>query len=76
MPRLRRVRVTGLDGLPDRGQRWVAEGKLAATIVVPPTSGRAIDLLVQRWASGGRTPLKTVQTPLSCPPLENLRPIA
>jgi ABC-type sugar transport system substrate-binding protein len=76
MPRLARVPVTGLDGLPEGGQRWVAEGKLAATIVVPATSGRAIDLLVERWASGRPTPLKTVQRPLSFPPLEELRPIA
>jgi ABC-type sugar transport system substrate-binding protein len=74
--RLREVPVTGLDGVAGNGQRWVTEGKLAATIAVPSTSGRAIDLLVQTWASGRATPLKTVEHPSSFPPLGSLRPVA
>ena len=72
-PALRSVPVTGLDGLSDGGQRWVREGKLAATVIVPPTSGRAIDLLVESWASGGAPPLKSVHAPESFPPLGLLR---
>jgi ABC-type sugar transport system substrate-binding protein len=45
-PDLARVRVTGCDGLPSGGQRAVADGRLAATVVVPTTAGRAVDLLV------------------------------
>jgi ABC-type sugar transport system substrate-binding protein len=40
------VLVTGVNGLPDFGQRLVKEGKLDATIVVPPTSGAAVELIV------------------------------
>ena len=42
-PQLTRVRVTGCDGEPNYGQRLVAEGVLAATVVIPPTTGRAVD---------------------------------
>jgi ABC-type sugar transport system substrate-binding protein len=43
LPQLMRVRVTGCDGEPNFGQRLVAEGVLAATVVIPPTTGRAVD---------------------------------
>jgi ABC-type sugar transport system substrate-binding protein len=42
-PHLTRIRITGCDGEPNYGQRLVAEGVLAATVVIPPTTGRAVD---------------------------------
>jgi ABC-type sugar transport system substrate-binding protein len=40
------VMVTGVNGLPEFGQRLVKEGKLVATIVVPPTGATAVELIV------------------------------
>ena len=35
----------GCDGLTEGGQKLVREGKLAATVVLPPTSGAAINMI-------------------------------
>jgi ABC-type sugar transport system substrate-binding protein len=37
---------TGCDGLPKTGQAWVRSGLLAATVLVPPNAGQAIEMLV------------------------------
>jgi len=71
-PALADVPITGGDGLPDAGQRWVAQKKLVATIIIPATSGLAIDLLAQTWVSGRPMPLKTVLQPVSHPPMAAL----
>jgi len=68
-PALVEVPVTGGDGLPEGGQRWVAEKKLAATVIVPSTSRLAIDLLAEAWVSRQPMPLKTVLKPSPFPPL-------
>jgi ABC-type sugar transport system substrate-binding protein len=49
---LAEVRITGCDGLPLGGQRWVAAGVLAATVVIPPTAGVAVDHLALAWTTG------------------------
>lgn len=42
----------GCDGLPDGGQRLVREGVLAATIIVPTTTGPAIQFVAQHLRTG------------------------
>jgi hypothetical protein len=39
---------------PDEGQRLVAQGQLAGTIIMPSAAGRAIDLLATFWEDGTR----------------------
>jgi ABC-type sugar transport system substrate-binding protein len=51
-PEIAEVRITGCDGLPLGGQRWVAAGVLAATVVIPSTAGVAVDHLAAAWATG------------------------
>jgi serine/threonine-protein kinase len=47
------VVVIGCDGTPSYGQRLVAEGLLNATVVVPPTAGRAVlEVAAHRDRSG------------------------
>jgi len=46
--------VIGCDGLPDEGQRMVEDGELSATVVMPPTTPAAIDLLIAYWTKGAR----------------------
>jgi ABC-type sugar transport system substrate-binding protein len=59
VPALATLPVTGIDGLPGQGQEWVAEKRLAATIVLPTTADVAVDAVARAWA-GGSVPLKTV----------------
>lgn len=69
---LSRVPVLGCDGLPDEGQRLVASGALAGTVVMPPTSGRAVDLLAAFWESGSRADVIRL-APDSFPPLSEFQ---
>jgi hypothetical protein len=46
-PDLRDVPVTGCDGLADVGRRMVDDGRLAATIVLPPPGRPAVELFVR-----------------------------
>jgi ABC-type sugar transport system substrate-binding protein len=65
-PELARVEVFGCDGLPDAGQRYVREGKLRATVVVPPTTGAAILALANAFGQGVKPP---VELSVPCTPL-------
>jgi ABC-type sugar transport system substrate-binding protein len=51
-PELLAIRITGCDGLPDYGQRFVVEGLLAATVVIPATSGTAVDQVAAALDNG------------------------
>jgi ABC-type sugar transport system substrate-binding protein len=59
-PEWRRLPLLGVDGLPHEGRRLVDEGVLAATVVVPPTSGTAIVSLNAVWRFGAAIPAKVV----------------
>ena len=63
---------TGCDGLPETGQQWVRTGLLAATIIVPPNTDQALDLLVRALRDGIRPPENVRTTPSPFPPLESL----
>jgi ABC-type sugar transport system substrate-binding protein len=73
-PPLAEVPVTGGDGLPDEGQKWVSERKLAATVVAPLTTAVAVDSLVRSWRTGAPMPLLTKLDVASLPTIETLRP--
>jgi ABC-type sugar transport system substrate-binding protein len=64
-PEWRDVPVFGCDGLPEEGQRYVREGRFKATIVVPSTSGPAIDALA---AAFDRGTMPAAELVLSCEP--------
>jgi ribose transport system substrate-binding protein len=63
---------TGCDGAPRTGQEWVRRGLLAATVVIPPTMGPALELMVKAIRSGEQPPARTLKKPSSFPPLETL----
>ena len=63
---------TGCDGLPQTGQAWVRSGLLAATVVIPPNTGMAIDMLVHALSSGVQPPERTFTQPESFPNMEAL----
>jgi len=73
-PSLLEVPVTGGDGLPEEGQKWVSERKLAATVVAPLTTAVAVDAVVRSWRAGVPMPLVTQLGVSSLPAIEALRP--
>jgi ribose transport system substrate-binding protein len=64
--------LTGCDGLPKTGQAWVRNGQLAATVVVPPNTGLAIDMLAKAAQSGTLPPERTYTETRSFPSLDDL----
>jgi ribose transport system substrate-binding protein len=63
---------TGCDGMPKTGQAWVKKGLLAATVVVPPNAGKAVEMLSQALQSGSVPAERTLNEPLSFPTLDQL----
>jgi ribose transport system substrate-binding protein len=63
---------TGCDGMPKTGQAWVRKGLLAATVVVPPNAGKAIEMLAQAILTGTVPQERTLNEPLSFPALDQL----
>ncbi len=49
---LERVPLVGCDGLEEEGRSMVARGELAATVVMPPTTPRALEILRRYWDAG------------------------
>jgi len=69
----REVPILGVDGLPDAGRSMVDRGDLAGTVLNPPTSGPAVDL-VARWAAGESVAADGVLSPRGYPDASILRP--
>lgn len=63
---------TGCDGLQKTGQEWVRKGLLAATIYIPANTSMAFEMLVEAIQKGTRPPERSLTTPQSIPPLEEL----
>lgn len=63
---------TGCDGQPQTGQAWVRSGLLAATVVVPPNTGMAMEMMAHAVSTGVQPPERTFTVPESFPALEEL----
>jgi ribose transport system substrate-binding protein len=66
------LRFTGVDGLPKTGQSWTKTGILAATVVVPPNTAPALQMLVQALRDHVQPPEQTMVAPYSFPELTDL----
>jgi ribose transport system substrate-binding protein len=66
------VPFTGVDGLVSTGQAWVSRGLLAATVVVPPNTTPALEMLSDALESGRQPPPVTLVRPASYPDLKSL----
>jgi len=62
----------GCDGLPDTGQAWVRSSLLTATVVVPPNTGLALEMLVQAMRGGSQPQERTLTVPTSFPTTDDL----
>jgi len=63
------VPFLGIDGVPSVGQKLVASGQLAATIVMPSNTGPALESLA-RWLRSGTLPPLSVRIPVASFPSE------
>jgi ribose transport system substrate-binding protein len=64
---------TGCDGLPNKGQAFVDRGVLRATVVNPPLTGPALQMLAHAFAAKAQPAEHTLVSVSSYPPVEALR---
>jgi ribose transport system substrate-binding protein len=69
-----RIPITGCDGVPKTGQTWVRTGQLAATVVVPPSTGEAMSLMTKALRSGTTVPEHSFTISMPFPAIEKLAP--
>jgi len=62
----------GCDGVPNTGQAWVKSGLLAATVVIPPLAGQALEMLATALKTGAIPPELTLVAPSSFPTMDKL----
>ena len=62
----------GCDGVTKTGQEWVRCGYLTATVITPPTSGLALEILVKAIRMGTAPPENTPSIARAFPALEEL----
>jgi hypothetical protein len=67
------ARVLGIDGVPDVGRRMVDAGELAATVILPIATERAIELVQTFWSDGVMPPPGVVLDPQPYPDETTLR---
>jgi ribose transport system substrate-binding protein len=68
------IPATGCDGVPSTGQTWVRTGQLTATVIVPPSCGKAMALMTRALQMKVQPAERTFTNPEAFPPLESLRP--
>jgi ribose transport system substrate-binding protein len=68
-----RLPFLGCDGLPGTGQVAVRNGLLAATVVIPPNAGIAVEEVVSAIQTGKQPSQCIYTSPISFPPIESLK---
>lgn len=69
------IPITGVDGVLKTGQAWVTSGKLAATVIVPPSSGKALRLMAEALWKGSSSVAEHIFTsPTAFPEIAQLGP--
>ena len=62
----------GVDGVSKTGLAWIKRGLLSATIVVPPNTSKALEMLVHAIQSGVNPPERTTTVPIPYPLMDVL----
>ena len=65
--------ITGCDGSQTFGQRLVREGRIKATVIMPPSSGAAIEWIGKVRSRGELPPVRVKQPVTSFPALSSLK---
>ena len=68
-PLMGRIPIVGCDGTPDYGQRLVLAGKLTATVIMPPTTGRAVQEIASMVGGSAEPEAEILLPPSSFPEL-------
>jgi len=69
-----RVPFIGCDGLPNGGRKAVREHLLAATVVIPPNAGDAVQAMASALRTGKQPEVTLFTEASSFPPLHSLAP--
>lgn len=64
----------GVDGVRKTGQAWVNTGQLKATVIVPPNTRAAVEVLTGAIKTGIVPPATSLTVPQAYPTLESLSP--
>jgi ABC-type sugar transport system substrate-binding protein len=72
---LARIRVTGCDGVPSTGQAWVRGGQMAATVHIPASTGKAVELMTRALQTKISPAEHTCMLAEPFPPIESLKPL-
>ena len=67
------VSITGCDGSQTFGQRLVKEGRIKATVIMPPSSGAAVEWVAKSRTRGEMPPVRVMQPVTSFPSLGSLK---
>jgi ABC-type sugar transport system substrate-binding protein len=65
--------ITGCDGSQTFGQRLVREGRLKATVIMPPASGAAIEWVARARTKNELPPVRVIQPVTSFPAISGLK---
>jgi ABC-type sugar transport system substrate-binding protein len=65
--------ITGCDGSQTFGQRLVKESRIKATVIMPPSSGVAVEWIARMRNTGERPPVRVIQPVTSFPSLSSLK---
>ena len=68
------IPFTGCDGVPETGIAWVDRGLLAATVVLPPNAGEALEMMSKALRTSVQPPELTLTPPTSYPALTRIAP--
>src|SRR5215472_5520287 len=68
------IPITGVDGVLKTGQAWVNCGKLAATVIVPTSSGKALRLMAEGLWKGTSIAEHIYTSPSAFPEIAKLTP--
>jgi ribose transport system substrate-binding protein len=71
--RLKQLAFIGCDGLEHTGQAAVRRGQLAATVIIPPNAGKAIETVVTSLRRGNQPAECIFTVPSSYPPISSMR---
>lgn len=67
-----KVPFLGIDGVRKTGQSWVQQGLLAATVIVPTNTGKALEMLTHALNTGTLPAANTLTVPKSFPAIEEI----
>ena len=63
---------TGVDGCPGQGEKWVRDGSLHASVVLPSSTGLALEMMARALETSVQPPERTELPPRPLPELEKL----